>query len=287
MKLYKTIIITVSLFVSSLFLQAQKNNVQPKGKLFIVGGGDRSPALMRSLVATAEMRPIDYVIVLPMSSAIPDTSYYYFKADLEPVCKNAIINFNFTSDQIKNKNWLDSLEKAKLIFITGGDQDRFMNAVINTPVYNAIHTAYDNGATIAGTSAGAAVMSKYMITGRELTDTVYRDTFRKVKDKNIEFKQGLGLLTTAVVDQHFIVRSRYNRLLSALAKFPALTCIGIDEATSIIVQGNKVKVAGAGQVIVMRKPYELKITPTGLIKLKDIQFSIYTEGDEFKLNQAK
>ncbi|MEI9911965.1 MAG: hypothetical protein WDO71_21385 [Bacteroidota bacterium] len=65
------------------------------------------------------------------------------------------------------------------------------------------------------------------------------------------------------------------------ARYPSLSCIGIDEATAIIVQGNKVKVVGESQVVVMRKPDELKITSKGLITMKDIQFSIYTEGDEF------
>ena len=276
-------VLLIGLFVINSLVQAQPGVILPKGKLFIMGGGDRPPALMRSLVAEAGMRPNDYVIVLPMSSEYPDTSYYYFKADLEPICKNAIINFNFTAEKVNNKYWLDSLEKAKLIFITGGDQDRFMKAVINTPVYKAIHKAYANGATIAGTSAGAAVMSQHMITGNELTDTVYRSTFRKVQDKNIEIKPGLGLLTAAVIDQHFIVRSRYNRLLSALAKYPSLACIGIDEATAIIVHANKVKVTGESQVIVMQQPTGLKITGDGLIKLKDIQFSIYTDGDKFEI----
>jgi len=258
-----------------------------KGKLFIIGGGDRPPVLMKSLLTTAAMDEKDYVVVLPMSSEAPDTAYYYFKADFKTVCKNAIVNFNFTKDKITDKKWLDSLEKAKLIFITGGDQDRFMNAVLNTPVYDAIHKAYENGATIAGTSAGAAVMSKYMITGNQLTDTVYRSTFRKLENENIEIKPGLGLLTNAVIDQHFVARSRYNRLLSALAKYPLLTCIGIDEATAIIVHQNKVKVSGQGQVVVIRKPEGLTFTKTKLIKLKDIQFSIYTDGDGFNLNPEK
>ena len=275
------------LLFCGLIVQAQPGSVQPKGKLFIIGGGDRPPALMKSLVAVAEMKPGDYVIVLPMSSEYPDTSYHYFKAGLQPVCKNAIINFSFTQEKINNKNWLDSLEKAKLIFITGGDQDRFMKAVINTPVYNAIHNAYKNGATIAGTSAGAAVMSQHMITGKELKDTVYRATFSKLEDKNLEIKPGLGLLTSAMIDQHFIVRSRYNRLLSALAKYPLLTCIGIDEATAIIVHRDSVKVLGESQVIVMQQPTDLKITTGGLIKFKDLKFSIYTDGDEFILNQLK
>jgi cyanophycinase len=255
-----------------------------KGKLFIIGGGDRPPSLMKSLVATAELSSTDYVVVLPMSSENPDTSYVYFKADLEPVCSNKIINFNFTKENVNNKAWLDSLEKAKLIFITGGDQDRFMNVVLNTPVFKSIHTAYTNGSTVAGTSAGAAVMSQHMITGAELTDTTYRATFRKVKHNNIEIKEGLGLLTTAVIDQHFIVRSRYNRLLSAIAKYPTLTCIGIDEATAIIVKKKSIEITGVGQVVVLQKPKDLKITDEGLIKMKSLQFSIYTNGDKFLLN---
>ena len=95
------------------------------------------------------------------------------------------------------------------------------------------------------------------------------------------------MLSTAVIDQHFIVRSRYNRLLSALAKFPTLTCIGIDEETAIIIQGNNVEVAGVRQVVVMRKPEQLAITAGGLIKLKEMQFSIYTNGDRFKIDSAK
>jgi len=242
---------------------------------------------MQTLIATAEMKQNDYVVVLPMSSEEPDTAYYYFKADLEQVCKNAVVNFNFTKEKVNDKLWLDSLEKAKLVFINGGDQERFMNLVLNTPVYNSIHLAYKNGATIAGTSAGAAVMSKYLITGRELTDTVYRSTFQKIEDKNIELKQGLGLLVDAIVDQHFITRSRYNRLLSALAAYPSLACIGIDEATAIIVQQNKIKVSGQSQVIVMQNPTGLTVTADRLIKFKDMQFSIYTNGDEFVLPANK
>ena len=238
---------------------------------------------MKSLVTTAEFRVKDYVVVLPMSSEEPDTAFYYFKSDLKKVCPNLIVNFNFTKATINNKSWLDSLENARLVFITGGDQVRFMNVVLNTPVHQAIRIAYNNGATIAGTSAGAAVMSRYMITGNELTDTSYHATFRKVQNNNIEIKEGLGLLTSAVIDQHFITRSRYNRLLSVLARFPSLYCIGIDEATAIIIRDNKVKVTGESQVIVMRKPEQLIVTSTGLIKWKDIQFSIYTSGDEFTI----
>ena len=123
-----------------------------------------------------------------------------------------------------------------------------------------------------------------MITGKEFSDTTYHATFKKLHDKNIEIKEGLGLLNTAIIDQHFIVRSRFNRLLSALAKFPSYPCIGIDESTAIIVHGNSIKVAGESQVIVFKKPDQLNVTAGGLIKFKDLQVTIYTAGDQFLLS---
>jgi cyanophycinase len=285
MKQFLIIILTCNLF---LLFTASAQTKQPvvKGKLFIIGGGDRGEELMKALVSTAALGAKDYVVVLPMSSEQPDTSYYYFKEDLQKACSNAIVNLNFTNEKVNDKHWLDSLQNARLIFITGGDQQRFMKVVLHTPVYDAIYKAYAKGATIAGTSAGAAVMSEKMITGNELTDTVYRATFKKIHDKNIEIQEGLGLLTGAIIDQHFIVRSRYNRLFSALAKYPKYACIGIDEATAIIVQNNKVTVAGESQVVLLQKPVDLKITKSGLVKMKSAELSMFTAGDTFFIKQA-
>ena len=272
-------------FLATLIGNAQENKPAPKGSLFIIGGGRRSPELMKTMLQAARLGKQDYIVVLPMSSAETDTAYFYFKKSLNNLTSQPIVNFNFTADKQNHKAWLDSLKGAKLIFIAGGDQSRFMKAVLNTPIYNAIHQAYQNGAMIAGTSAGAAVMSKYMITGNELRgDTAYNSTFRKVWDKNIEFTEGLGLMSNAIIDQHFIARSRYNRLLSAIAQFPNLPCIGIDEATAIIVQGNKITVAGESQVVVLSNPKNLKTTPEGLVKFENVRFSMYTAGDSFKLD---
>jgi cyanophycinase len=287
MKRNKFLTCFFALTICTLFAIAQQKGGLPKGKLFIIGGGDRPPGLMKSLANTAALGTSDFAVVLPMSGAEPDTSFFYFKADWISVSDKPIVNFNFTAKKVNDKNWLDSLKQAKLIFITGGDQDRFMKIVEKSPLYAAIHYAYQHGATIAGTSAGAAVMSKYMITGNAFSDTVYKATFRSLISNNIEIKTGLGLISNAVIDQHFVVRSRYNRLISALALFPSLACIGIDEATAIIVSGNKIKVSGEGQVIVMRNPNQLKITTTKLIKFKDVSFSIFTDGDEFLLNSGK
>lgn len=275
------VIISFLIFIfSATVLKAQKGN------LFIIGGGDRTKALMQELMNTAQLKSTDYIAILPMSSAEPDTSFYYINEDLKTVCLNTVSFLNFTKDKVTNKQWLDSLKKAKLVFITGGDQSRFMKAVLHTPVYDAIHEAYNSGSTIAGTSAGAAVMSKYMITGNQLRgDTVYHSTFDRLWNNNIEFEEGLGLLDSIIIDQHFIVRSRYNRMISALAAYPAFTCIGIDESTAIIVHENVIKVAGESQVIVMQKPQGITTDKNGLIKFKNANISIYTNGDSFTISK--
>ncbi len=276
------LLLSVYFLFSGLLVFCQTKNGTVKGKLFIIGGGDRSPALINTMITTAQLKQTDHIAVLPMSGGEPDSSFHYIKIQLQQACGNTIANLNFTKENINNSTWIDSLRKAKLIFITGGQQTRFMESVKNTPVFDAIRFAFNNGATVAGTSAGAAVMPEFMITGGELTDTVSRATFRKVHPDNIELKDGLGLIKSVMIDQHFIIRSRYNRLLSAIEKFPTYICIGIDEATAIIVTGNKATVTGESQVIVISDPKNLKVK-TGLIKLSDVRFSIYTAGDTFKL----
>jgi cyanophycinase len=258
---------------------------QPKGNLFMIGGGNRSPGLIKSLVSVAHLSPQDYIVVLPMATEQPDSAYYYIKAELKTACNNTIANLNFTLKDTANRKWLDSVLHARLIYITGGDQSRFMRIVLRTTIQKAILQAYSNGATVAGTSAGAAVMTSHMITGNHLRgDTSYSATFSELRKDNVEIQEGLGLLTTAIVDQHFVTRSRYNRLLSALAKYPRLRCIGIDESTAIIVHGKNIKVTGERQVVVFSDPKNVRIAPTGYIKFDDLRMSIFMDGDHFRLN---
>ena len=75
---------------------------QPKGNLFIIGGGDRTPQLIQKLISTAQLSAKDYIVVLPMATEEPDTAYYYIKTELEQACSNTIANLNFTKNIVKN-----------------------------------------------------------------------------------------------------------------------------------------------------------------------------------------
>ena len=283
-QIQKGIQIAITLFL--IFCFSLANAQKSKGKLFIIGGGNRSDQLMQQLVDISQFKKTDYIVVLPMSSEEPDSAYIYFKDQFKRLTPNPIVMLNFDKTTVQNTKLNDSLQKAKLIFISGGDQARFMNVVANTPVYTSIHKAFQNGSIISGTSAGAAVMSENMITGNQKLEKEYSGTFETIRYDNLETTPGLGLVTNAIIDQHFLVRSRFNRLISAMVEFPNLTGIGIDESTAIIVDGNNVKVVGESEVVVMKKPIGIQKYPSKkLISLESMQMSMYVAGQQFKLDK--
>ena len=160
------LILTASLFIISISCVQNHDHPAAMGKLFIIGGGNRTDSMMNELVDLAGIRTTGYAYILPMSSSEPDSSIMWTKEDFDVTGIKNVSGYNFKQGELPTPQ-LDSLRNAKLIYICGGDQSRFMSVVNNTPVMEAIHEAYRNGAVIAGTSAGAAVMSKKMITGNQ------------------------------------------------------------------------------------------------------------------------
>lgn len=276
----KKIIYLLFLLITSV-VQAQQANVQ--GKLIIIGGGSRPDALVERIIQEAGLRSGGYVAILPMSSAEPDSSVYYAKQQFLKKQITALYGFNFKKGEAISSLRVDSVRNAKLIYITGGDQNRFMEIVRGTEIEKAIHDAYKNGSVISGTSAGAAVMSKHMITGQELKHLKYTETFKTIEAENVELKVGLGLLPTAIIDQHFLIRSRHNRLLSAVIEHPELLCIGIDEATAILVAGKDVEVLGDSQVLVYTNPRKSKKILNSRLGATGLRLNVYLPGDTFRL----
>ncbi|MBT1707589.1 cyanophycinase [Fulvivirgaceae bacterium PWU5] len=278
MKRYNTTLFI--LVVTAGYAWAQSGRA---GKLFIIGGGARPDALVERMITETGLRQGGYAVVLPMSSAEPDSAVYYVKTQLVKLGVSQVYGLNFVKGETPGAARLDSVRGAKLIYISGGDQNRFMDVVRGTEIEKAILEARSHGAMVSGTSAGAAVMSRVMITGNELKHPDYASTFKNIEAENIETKPGLGLMQQAIVDQHFVRRSRYNRLISAVIEFPSLTGIGIDEATAILVDGDKIEVVGESQVIVLENPKKSKSVRNGKLGAKDLRLTILLPGDAYRL----
>ena len=265
-------------FLAFNFTFSQKS----KGKLFIIGGGSRPDFLVDRMIKEAGLKSGETVAIFPHASEEQDSSLYYAKQQFEKRNLKAL-DCAFKKDEKLSPSKLDSLKTAKLIYIGGGDQVRFMEIINSNPeVKNLLKSAYQNGKMIAGTSAGAAVMSEVMITGNQLKYKDYENTFDNIEIKNVETKQGLGFIKTAVIDQHFVVRSRYNRLLSLIIENPTYKGIGIDEGTAILVKNGSAEVVGRAQVIVFKNPKQSKKLNGDKLGAQGITLDIYLNGEKFK-----
>lgn len=148
--------------------------------------------------------------------------------------------------------------EATGIFFTGGDQLRITSLLGGTRLDEAFHRAYEGGAVLAGTSAGASAMSETMIVEGDGDDPPHRN--------NVQMAPGLGLIREVVVDQHFAQRGRLGRLLTAVAQHPYMLGVGIDEDTAMVVEpGGVFEVIGSQTVTVVdgREIRETNISETG------------------------
>ena len=159
-----------------------------KGMLYIIGGGERDDEMVQEMIDISGTKNGKYIVVLPMASSEPDTSAYYATKQFLKLGANDIKTFNFIKGGAIPQSRIDSMVNAGMIYICGGDQSVFMDVVLNTPIYTSIHEAYNKGAMIAGTSAGAAVMSKKMITGNQLRYPK-AERYSNIVTKNIEIKE--------------------------------------------------------------------------------------------------
>lgn len=249
----------------------------PEGNLFVIGGGKRPPALMKAFTDMAATGD-GYALVFAQSSAEPDTSFHYVRKEIAAHTDLPVIRIK-NADQ--RQSLIDSVKAAALIFITGGDQNRFLRDV-NPAVRNAVKEAYYGGATVGGTSAGAALMSRVMITGDQREQPLYEPTYSELSHGNGIYAEGLGLTDSLIIDQHFVVRSRYNRLISALADTGYPAAAGIDESTALLITPEYATVAGERQVVIFSRP-EQTLDRGGKIGMKEMKINIYLQGDTFKI----
>jgi cyanophycinase len=154
---------------------------------------------------------------------------------------NVTIPLVETRDHACDPAIAEQVRAARGIFLGGGDQVRLVSALGGTPLEAAIRDAYIDGAIVCGTSAGAAALTKTTLAGNEVDDE------GRLVEQYIG--PGLGLLGHhTLVDTHFTQRRRLYRLFVAIAEFPALMGLGIDEDTALIVKGEIGTVVGKGGV---------------------------------------
>ena len=257
----------------------------PKGHLVLIGGGEKPADAMAKFIELAG-GPEAPMIAIPTASKDDDVATYYTTLFREKYgCPNMVtLDIKSKADAMR-EDWADLAGQAGGIFFGGGDQIRITNALLDTPVGNAIATAYARGAVIGGTSAGTACQSRIMITGE--------GDFTVIRANSVETWRGLGLFRDVVVDQHFIARQRSNRLLTVILEHPELLGIGVDEGTAVWVRPDGTfQVLGKSCVMVVdakRATVSRRASETGQDSLgvHDLKVHVLLPGEEFDIKARK
>jgi cyanophycinase len=187
-------------------------------------------------------------------------------------------------DQCEDRHFQEALENCTGVFLTGGDQLRLCGVLADTPVMEIIRKRVRSGQlTLAGTSAGAAVMGHHMIAGGGSGESPNRSL--------VDMATGLGLIPEVIVDQHFHNRNRMVRLVSAIASHPDRLGIGIDEDTCAMFERDGwMQVLGKGSVTIV-DPTEVTHTnepsvgATEPLTIHNMRMHLLSHGDRYHLYQ--
>jgi cyanophycinase len=215
------------------------------GLLLAIGGAEdktRERVILRYFLEAAGGSDAA-IVVLATASEMPETGeryadlFYRMHADSVEVLR---IDTREHALEARDEA-LDLLEYATGLFLTGGSQLKFSSALGGTQIAQAIRQRHQAGMVVAGTSAGAALLSEHMIALGDSGGTPRR--------RLVHMAKGLGLAPNMVIDQHFRRRDRLGRLLTALSYNPGLLGVGIDEDTAALIDaGGVLTVLGAGSV---------------------------------------
>lgn len=203
-----------------------------RGNLIIVGGGDTPVHVQERFIALAGGPGKARIALFPMASTAFDEEAREVMADFRKLNADTHL-VNIERKDAGSEATLKLLEGFSGYWFLGGDQNRLAATLLGTGALDLIERRYQEGAVVGGTSAGAAVMTSEMLTGKP---TGEKAEFPAIARGAIDVGKGFGFLPGAIIDQHFLKRARYNRLLSAVLDQPQLIGVGIDEETALQVR---------------------------------------------------
>ncbi|MBT8489231.1 MAG: cyanophycinase, partial [Gemmatimonadetes bacterium] len=230
------------------------------GRLVIVGGAleaDNEPVWQAVLDGRDGDGP---VCVVPTASGSPEGAMSSARDILNRYggaeAALGVLIVDGDSALVQDPDMLNTLAQCSGFWFTGGQQSRIMDTFLpggtQTPALEAVRRRFEDGAVVAGTSAGAAIMSLRMIAGGSSAGALNAGIRAASEDEGVGIREGLGFFPTGVVDQHFFARGRIGRLLVAVLEDPEIGVgFGIDENTALVVDGVQAVVVGTSGIVVV------------------------------------
>jgi cyanophycinase len=257
------------------------------GALVIIGGSEdhfNERKILREFVRLAGEREAFIAVITVASEVQSEVGDRYVEVFKSLGVKEVrALKVNKRSDA-NARSAIEMIERATGVFFTGGNQLRITMLLGGTKVDTALHRRNEEGLVLAGTSAGAAMMSTVMITGGK-SETAFRVGL-------VELGPGMGYIGGVLIDQHFAERGRLRRLLLAVAQYPQEIGLGIDENTAVICYDQEFEVIGQGSVTVvdaggLTYTNLETLTKDDILTLCGVKIHILSEGYRFDLRNRE
>jgi cyanophycinase len=259
--------------------------VNTRGPLIIIGGREDKEGDKVILREVARRIDGGKLVVATVASHQPDGYFEaYCKAFADLGVTDLVELYVEEREQALGGEAEGIFENAAGIFFTGGDQLRISSQIGDTPIERRVRELHERGGLIAGTSAGAAVMSETMLVKGSSQES------HRIGD--LHMAPGLGLVPDVIIDQHFAERGRIGRLLGAVAQNPRVLGIGIDENTAVVLEGSRFRVIGAGAVYIVDGSHVThsniaEASPERALSMHNVHLHVLSEGDAFDLGQRQ
>lgn len=232
-----------------------------RGKLIVIGGAEDTEndcEILKEFVRLSKGARARIVVMTVATNKVEQLGSLYQNVFKRlGVDEVSVVDVSSREDA-KSEKSLKALKEATGIFFTGGDQLHITTLLGGTKMHEILTNQYKEGTVLAGTSAGAAMMSNSMFIRGKSDETP--------RFGGMEIGPGMDFVIGAVIDTHFSQRGRIGRLLTAVAHYPQDVGLGIDENTAAIFSGREFEVIGEGVITVVDAG---DITYTNLPEISD------------------
>jgi cyanophycinase len=259
-----------------------------QGTLIIIGGAEKKDPERKILKEVARQANGGKLVVVTVATEEPEEVWKEYRKIFREIGVTKIEHLDVRiREEATAEERVRTLDGAKVVFFTGGDQLKITSQLGDSAVYQTVEKIFQEGGTVAGTSAGASVMSETMLVSGS------SDESHQI-GKLLAMAPGLGFIQDVVVDQHFAERGRLSRLLGAIAQNPRYMGMGIDENTAVVVRGDSLEVLGSGAVYVLdgsgstySNLAERDEDQDKTMSVFDVKLHVLSEGNRFNLVERR
>src|SRR4051812_8626083 len=215
----------------------------PRGAVVVVGGGAIGPEVYARFI---ELAGGPDALIVDVPTAGGDSTYpsdWRGTRGLKAAgARNVVVLHTVDRKTADDSAFASVLARAGGVWFEGGRQWHLVDSYAGTRTERGFHDVLARGGVVGGTSAGASILSSYLLRGARAGNNVVMAP---------EYETGFGFLRGVAIDQHVVARERLADLAdSLLPRRPDLLGISEDEGTAWVVRGDVAEIVGRNKAFV-------------------------------------